>query len=349
MDRQRDGYRLSDRAQPGKGGEGYVQGGGDREAGIRGGGVMLTYGSLFSGVGGFDLGFDRAGMRCEWQVEIDDYARRVLKKHWPDVPKHKDVRNVGRKNLKPVDVICGGFPCQPHSLAGKQKGAADDRHIWPEYFRIVTELNPAFVVGENVPGLIHTELDNIISDLEGAGYEVATFDIPACGVGANHRRHRLFIVAYCHGRGLAQRGPHKPIEGDGRQLDGNRNGSVPNGWRVAATRQNGSVAFGEGHRLQGNRASWQQVATSRRPEAESKRGQAALVNPNVVNRWAGSGPPKREEATDSSWWAVEPGVGRVANGVPSRVDRLKCLGNAVVPQVAEFVGRMVVQFAEAQR
>ena len=158
--------------------------------------AMLTIGSLFSGIGGLDLGLERAGMRVLWQVENNAYCNRVLEQHWPAVARYGDVRDVGRHNLEPVDLICGGFPCQPHSLAGKRKGKEDERNLWPEYLRIVDELRPTWVLGENVPGIRTTILDDILDDLEGLGYATRTFDIPACAVGAPHLRHRFFIVAH---------------------------------------------------------------------------------------------------------------------------------------------------------
>ena len=126
----------------------------------------MRFGSLFAGIGGLDLGLERAGMECAWQVEIDDYCTRVLAKHWPDVPKYKDVCDVGKQNLEPVDLIAGGFPCQPHSVAGKRKGAEDDRNLWPEYLRIVREVKPRYVLGENVLGIVSTYIDTVLSDLE---------------------------------------------------------------------------------------------------------------------------------------------------------------------------------------
>ena len=145
---------------------------------------------------GFDLGLERAGMTCVAQVEIDEWCQKVLKKHWPNVPKFGDIRHVGKHNLPSADAIVGGFPCQPHSVAGKRKGAADDRNLWPEYLRIIKELKPRWVIGENVPGIITTYLDTVLSDLESENYEIATFNLPACGFDAPHRRERIFVVGY---------------------------------------------------------------------------------------------------------------------------------------------------------
>lgn len=187
----------------------------------------MRYGSLFAGIGGFDLGFDLAGMECAWQVEIDEYCRGILKRRWPDVRRYVDVREVGRHNLEPVDVICGGFPCQPHSVAGERRGAEDDRNLWPEFIRIVREMEPRYVVAENVPGIITTYLDTVLSDLEDAGYAVWPFIIPACAVNAPHRRERVFIVAHAEGvtgrpglyeRGAEQERRRRPIDNGGQDV-----------------------------------------------------------------------------------------------------------------------------------
>jgi DNA (cytosine-5)-methyltransferase 1 len=159
----------------------------------------LTFGSLFAGIGGFDLGLERAGMECKWQVEIDDFCNRVLEKHWPHVKRYRDVREVGKHNLEPVDLICGGFPCQPFSVAGKRDRTSDDRHLWPEVRRVVQEVHPRWFVGENVPGIddgYEMVLDQVCADLESIGYAVAPpLEIPACAVDADHLRFRVFIIA----------------------------------------------------------------------------------------------------------------------------------------------------------
>lgn len=171
--------------------------------------TALTFGSLFAGIGGIDLGLERAGMRCAWQVEIDDYATRVLEKHWPDVPKFRDVRQCGAHNLPAADLICGGFPCQPHSEAGRRRGAGDERDLWPEFRRIIRELRPRWIVGENVPGLLSTDagrfFGGILGDLADLGYDAEWSVLSACAVGAPHTRERVFIVAYPNGTGGERR------------------------------------------------------------------------------------------------------------------------------------------------
>jgi DNA (cytosine-5)-methyltransferase 1 len=165
--------------------------------------VTITFGSLFAGIGGFDLGFERAGMSCKWQVEIDDYANRVLAKHWPDVARHRDIRSVGGHNLSPVDIICGGFPCQDISYAGRGAGLDGERSgLFFEAVRLVCELRPRVVVLENVAALLTRGLDRVLGTLAEIGYDAEWHCIPAAvrwcpayqGQGFRHRnafRHRM--------------------------------------------------------------------------------------------------------------------------------------------------------------
>jgi DNA (cytosine-5)-methyltransferase 1 len=250
--------------------------------------IMLTFGSLFAGIGGFDLGFEWAGMECRWQVEIDDYCTAVLEKHWPDVTRYRDVRKCGNHNLEPVDVICGGFPCQPFSAAGKRRGEADDRNLWPEFRRIIAEVRPRWVVAENVPGLRTLYLDTVLFDLEGLGYTTATTIIPACAFDAPHRRDRLWIVAHGDRRRCLQHNTRK------------RTISKPN---------------------------------SKCQAIKIGRAEAWLPEPDVGR-----------VVTRISPWLDEPrDIPRVATGIPDRVNRLKALGNAVVPAVTEHIARMIVE------
>ena len=155
----------------------------------------MNHGSLFSGIGGFDLGFARAGIKTIWDVEIEPYCQAVLRKNFPETEIYSDVKEVGKHNLKPVDIISGGFPCQPTSVAGFRKGSKDDRWLWPEMSRIIKELDPTFVVGENVFGVIELELDNILSDLEALGYTAVALDIPACGASLPTMERHVWIIA----------------------------------------------------------------------------------------------------------------------------------------------------------
>ena len=361
----------------------------------------MRFGSLFAGIGGFDLGLERAGMTPAWQVEIDDYCNRVLEKHWPDVRRYRDVKEVGKHNLEPVDLICGGFPCQPYSVAGKRKGAEDDRNLWPDYLRIVRELRPTWVVGENVPGIIPMYFDTVLSDLEGEEYTCWTFNIPACAVDAPHRRERIFVVGYSEHNGQfipkvakgvtqgsngsktrqiatselerssKQQGImeqiQRPNEKHGsysecvgreegaieqnlqpeKQMSGRQNTEqlremVPNTTEQGVERTKWEKSQGRGT---GFTTSSQDVDD---PECERCKSKRLSVN--------ASGSEKNQEgqtinALDGSirtFWSVEPNVGRVADGVPFRVDRLRSLGNAVVPQVAEYIGKQIIE-TENQR
>src|SRR3990167_8646252 len=157
---------------------------------------MLTFGSLFAGVGGFDLGLERAGMVCRWQAERDPYCLAVLQRRFPNVRRFSDVRKVVKGGAEDVDLICGGFPCQPFSQAGKRKGEEDDRYLWPEMLRVIREFRPQYVLGENVVGIVTMGLDRVLSDLEGEGYAVQPIIVPACAVDAKHRRDRVWIVGH---------------------------------------------------------------------------------------------------------------------------------------------------------
>ena len=159
----------------------------------------LRYGSLFSGIGGIDLGMDMAGFECAWQVEIDEYCRQIIDKHWPGVPKYKDIYEVKGAEIEPVDILCGGFPCQPVSVAGKRGGVDDERWLWDEFYRLICELRPRWVVAENVTGLLSANsgraFAGVLRDLAEGGYNVVWDVFPAGGqggVGAPHKRERRF-------------------------------------------------------------------------------------------------------------------------------------------------------------
>ena len=164
--------------------------------------MSMTHFSLFTGIGGIDLAAEWAGFETVGQVEWADYPTKVLEKHWPDVPRWRDIRDVtkedftNRTRLSTIDLISGGFPCQPFSIAGKRKGEEDDRYLWPEMLRIISEFKPSWVIGENVANLVHMGIEPYVLDLENVGYKSGVFLIPACGVQAFHKRERVFIVAY---------------------------------------------------------------------------------------------------------------------------------------------------------
>lgn len=228
-----------------------------------------TYLSLFSGIGGIDLGLDRAGWRCVGQVEIDQFCRRVLAKHWPDVPRFKDVRAVTAADFhEPIDLIAGGFPCQDVSQAGRRVGIDGGRSgLWSEFYRLLCEIRPRIGLVENAAGLLARGMGRVLGDLAAGGFDAEWSVLPACAVEAAHSRPRVFLVAYPAGE---------------------RTGQL---WRVA-----------------------------RESEGEGER--------------------------NLPWPEAEPGLRRERDGVPDRVERLTAIGNAVVPQVAEWIGRRILAAQE---
>jgi DNA (cytosine-5)-methyltransferase 1 len=164
--------------------------------------MKLQHLDLFSGIGGFSLGLEATGgFETKAFCDIEKYPRQVLQKHWPHVKQYEDIKELNYERLKAdgidsIDIITGGYPCQPFSIAGRKKGEEDPRHLWPEYFRLVKELRPTWVIGENVSGHIKLGLDTVIEDLESEDYSVRPFSISASSIGANHQRERVWILAH---------------------------------------------------------------------------------------------------------------------------------------------------------
>jgi DNA (cytosine-5)-methyltransferase 1 len=307
--------------------------------------VTLTVGSLFSGIGGLDLGLERAGMKVIWQSEIDSYCNKVLKKHWPEVPNHGNIKEIEWQTVERPDVICGGYPCQPFSTAGKRRGTDDPRHLWPWVRDSISALRPTYAILENVRGHLSMGGLQVIGELAQIGYDAEWRVVSAAGMGAPHRRERLIIVAYS--AELFSNGSNNnagvSLEPQTISKFGNDGGST----RVADT-DNTRSRTPNGKLEQQRETSKQKRQTviarngiSRRStdmaNTDSRRQQERDAQKRRVSVFSQISTGKYD-----SQWEVEPDVGRVANGVSARVDRLRGLGNAVVPQVAEYIGRLVM-------
>ena len=318
---------------------------------------MLTFGELFAGIGGFSLGLERAGMKCKWQVEIEPYARAVLKKHWPEVPKHDDVRTFPPQGDYSVDLICGGFPCQDISLAGKGAGLSGARSgLWYEFARIIGGIRPRYVVVENVAALATRGLDAVVGTLSTLGYDAEWHVIPACAVGAPHRRERLWIVGVCCRDGAkanASRSDADCVGSHRAEVNVFRGSQFRDEQDGIAGSVGAHVADADGRRLEVKREPEHGVEQGSCGSETDGCGEGRRRSRADVSHadCAGRQQQRRAEPTQAEqlaaecggWWESEPDVGRVAHGVPSRVDRLRCLGNAVVPQVVEVIGRAIVE------
>ena len=368
--------------------------------------MKLRHLDLFSGIGGFSLGLEATGgFETVAFCDIEKYCLEILEKRYPGVPRYTNIKELNYDTIKtdgvfPIDIITGGYPCQPFSVAGRKKGEEDPRHLWPEYFRLVKELRPTWVIGENVSGHIKLGLDTVIEDLESEGYAARTFSISASSIGANHQRERVWIIANSERNGLTtseKRGgfektiseqqkrenntfnsegtssiplSSKNVEdtrqhGGGLEPSGNTesigrgslekterstnadqtSGSSQRGEIMADTKNIGSILSSHEGERQGN--------STRRSEGQLEGDGETMANTSSERTSRGeTGWEDAENVGQSSrrpwdgWWDIEPNVGRVANGVPKRVDRLKSLGNSLVPSIPYYIGLSILQTYE---
>jgi len=300
----------------------------------------MKVGGLFEGIGGFPLAAILTGNTPVWSNEIDPWCCSKLRKNFTHRIIEDDIRNIGKQNLEPVDIITGGFPCQPFSVAGKRKGKEDVRHLWPENFRIIKELRPKIFFGENVTGIIGMALEEVLSDLESAGYETEPFIVPACAVGAMHQRNRVWIVAYSNSIGWQDEQKEngqllcdrirngKTQKQTGRFI---KRGAIEHGAILSDTENIGRKQSGHSRERRAGFENGSSNDGRTLPNTNSSwKLQPERIEPKF-RRWTGN---LREESDWRNYWETEPGVGRVANGVSSRVDRIKGLGNAIDPRVA---------------
>ena len=284
---------------------------------------------LFSGIGGFALGLENTGgFETTAFCEIDPFCKKVLNKHWPEVQIYDDIKQLTAARLAEdghgqIDIITGGFPCQPFSVAGRKQGINDDRDLWPEMFRLIQETRPTWVIGENVAHFIKMAFTRTVSDLEGEGYSVQAFIIPACAVGAPHRRDRVFIIAHLNSERLCARRDYR------------ERGSL-----LSHSKRNTEKNQQKGQQWQlGFNAIFENITdlnslSLQRHMQEPLSRQRALQGRNAD----GSDPHSRERPA-----LPEPLLGRELYGLSNGVDRIKALGNAVVPQIPEMIGEAILE------
>ena len=279
---------------------------------------MMNHVDLCSGIGGFALGFEWAGLsRPVLFCDIEPWSRKVLRKHWPDVPIAEDVKELASdpdELIPDTDprrtILTAGYPCQSFSLAGKRRGTEDDRHIWPYIFSIVQARRPAWCVFENVYGHVTLGLDQVLSDLEGEGYATRPFIVPACATDAPHRRDRLWII----GTNVADANCTRLPQGD-KEME-----------RRPSKQSNG-----------GSVQSRKTLADAKRIERQGS-SEKQIYGEQDLQKQLGRGSQDTQVR-----WPTEPPVGRVADGIPRRVDRLRGLGNAIVPQIAQRIGETILK------
>jgi len=363
---------------------------------------MLKHLDLFSGIGGFSLGLESAGLvETVAFCDFDKYCQKVLKKNFPGVPIYGDVKELNYDKLKAdgidqIDIITGGYPCQPFSVAGRKKGEEDPRHVWPEMFRLIKELRPTWVIGENVGGHIKLGLDTVLENLESEGYSARTFSISATSIGANHKRERVWIIA-----NLADTERLGRTEGTEKseELEREESSDKPDNCGQGCTKCKSCQTVANSDEMQrqylrGQESEQTQKKFERTSERSGTQNNVADTERKRLERLGEHSPSfsgkdqgahswdessrengvadtegsvwnERDSESEnsgsssqeiprigssisrvSSWWSVEPDVGRVAHGVPDRVDRLKCLGNSVVPQIPYVIGLSLKKIIE---
>ena len=323
---------------------------------------MLKHLDLFSGIGGFSLGLESAGLvETVAFCDFDKYCQKVLKKNFLGVPVYGDVKELNYDRLKAdgidqIDIITGGYPCQPFSVAGRKKGEEDPRHVWPEMFRLIKELRPTWVIGENVGGHIKLGLDTVLENLESEGYSARTFSISATSIGANHKRERVWIIA-----NLADTERLGRTEGTQKseELEREESSDKPDNCGQGCTKCQSCQTVANTDEMQRQYLRGQESEQTQKTFeriSERSRTQNGVANSegserNVDDPNGGNGKTSQEELSREygsacgvgTWWSVEPDVGRVAHGVPGRVHRLRALGNSIVPKIAEEIGKAIMR------
>jgi DNA (cytosine-5)-methyltransferase 1 len=291
---------------------------------------MLKMLDLFSGIGGFSLSGKWAGFETVQFVEKDLFCQKVLAKNFPGVPIHDDIKTFHYSEQ--VDLLTGGFPCQPFSIAGKKKGINDDRYLWPEMLRIIRECEPNWIVAENVGGIVAMELDNIIDDLENQGYETQSYIIPACASGAPHKRDRLWIVAnrVCHGR--YDRGDNNTERNLQNNIDRNIQAYQKDWKNILCQPWKAFVP-----------QNWLGFTSDNNSESSEQTNTRTKSITKERNTWLGYSGQDRANQTPTYWQEDQPPIPGVDDGLPNGVDRNKALGNAIVPQIVFPIMKIIAE------
>ena len=315
---------------------------------------------LFSGIGGFSLALEKVGFKTVAFCEKEPYCKLLLQKHWKGVKIYDDIKKCKGKEIKEtfggIDILTGGFPCQPYSVAGKQKGTNDDRYLWPEMFRVIKEVQPTFIIAENVRGLINIQngmvFETVCSDLESEGFEIQTFVIPAAGVGAPHKRDRVWIVGYSKHNGSLtskiKRGNNEINAGTQKRQNETIESERTSGSRNNEVMENSRRTLRQGSKLSKKNADESRKENANQFERSGSTSKHNVADTERVHVQRQQSRSRQEQSRGESWWEFEPSVGRVANGVPGRVYRLKALGNSIVPQIAEEIGRAIWKVTKNQ-
>lgn len=336
----------------------------------------MNFLSLFAGIGGFDLGLERAGMRCVGQVEIEPFCQKVLAKHWPDVWRWNDVKTLTgetvRQHCETVDLLCGGVPCQPASVAGKRKGAADHRWLWPDFLRLVSEINPVWVLAENPGGVLSLDVEGmqfsewIAREFAARGYELLPVELAAEDVGASQRRERIFFVAYSSGLQSERRRELENLACETRATESNSaerkrmwhaafncGSNVANADSVRQQQPGGQ--FAESGQWAGDGSEALANTSNARLERQRNGAVGASAELALSSCFGGYQWPARPGQPQHGWEesrTIELPLGGAVARLPvrlvrrHRVSALKALGNAIVPQVAEVIGRAIMEASQ---
>lgn len=302
----------------------------------------IETGSLFSGIGGIELGFEQEGFETKWFVECDPFAKAILRKQFPNAIIYDNVEEVDFSKVQRVKALTGGFPCQDISNAGKRAGIEGNRSsLWKHYLRAIMQIRPEIAFIENVSALTSRGLCEVLSDLAKIGYDAEWHCVPASAVGANHQRDRIFILAYpnCSGHIYRQIEEYSTKTREQTQFEFE---SRANSSNLGLQDWNNSSSS----KFSLSQKQWRENAIR---ESSCKRdvSNSECIRPSKQGKPRKSMHSKKIEERETNWfnydgfWAIEPNVGRVADGIPFRVDRIKALGNAVVPQVAAVFAKAI--------